>query len=175
MASRWIASRARHASMRATRSCTALAAPVALSDMILSTDSMGSREARGRVLSREPGRPRDRDADRRRESRGHRDGAGHRAEQDGAGHRASRSCGQPGERISVPHQFFSGGWNRTWAHWGDPAKLFVHEWAKLRYGIALVLAGQKPKASEIFNTVQGADGAADLAHLWDLYTRQFGR
>ena len=46
--------------------------------------------------------------------------------------------------------------------------------AKLRYGIALVLAGQKPKASEIFKTVQGTDGSADLAHLWDLYTRQIG-
>jgi hypothetical protein len=44
--------------------------------------------------------------------------------------------------------------------------------AKLRYGIALVLAGQKPKASETFKTVQGADGNADLAHLWDLYSQQ---
>ena len=46
--------------------------------------------------------------------------------------------------------------------------------AKLRYGIALVLAGQKSKAGEIFKTVQGADGAADLAHLWELFTRQAG-
>ena len=46
------------------------------------------------------------------------------------------------------------------------------EEAKLRYGIALVLAGQKPKAGEVFKTVIGADGAADLARLWELYTRQ---
>ncbi len=44
--------------------------------------------------------------------------------------------------------------------------------AKLRYGIALVLAGQKPKASEIFKSVQGVDGNADLAHLWDLFSRR---
>ena len=48
------------------------------------------------------------------------------------------------------------------------------EEARLRYGIALVLAGQKAKASEIFKTVQGADGTAGLARLWDLYTRQAG-
>lgn len=44
--------------------------------------------------------------------------------------------------------------------------------AKLRYGIALVLAGQKPKAGEIFKTVQGADGNADLAHLWELFSQR---
>ena len=46
--------------------------------------------------------------------------------------------------------------------------------AKLRYGIALVLAGQKAKASEIFKTVQGADGTAELAHLWDLFAQRKG-
>lgn len=47
--------------------------------------------------------------------------------------------------------------------------------ARLRYGIALVLADQKPKAGEIFKTVQGTDGAADLARLWELFTRQVVR
>ena len=44
--------------------------------------------------------------------------------------------------------------------------------AKLRYGIALVMAGQKPNAGATFKTVQGNDGAADLARLWEIYTRQ---
>ena len=44
--------------------------------------------------------------------------------------------------------------------------------ARLRFGIALVMAGQKPRASETFKSVQGGDGAADLARLWDLYARQ---
>ena len=48
------------------------------------------------------------------------------------------------------------------------------EEAKLRYGIALVLAGQKPKAGEVFKTVMGTDGASDLARLWELFTRQVG-
>ncbi|MEO8102356.1 MAG: hypothetical protein ABI790_07515 [Betaproteobacteria bacterium] len=46
--------------------------------------------------------------------------------------------------------------------------------ARLRYGIALVMAGQRPKASETFKAVQGTDGTAELAHLWDLYSRQAG-
>ena len=46
--------------------------------------------------------------------------------------------------------------------------------AKLRYGIALVLANQKSKAGEIFKTVQGTDGTADLARLWELYSQQAG-
>ena len=46
--------------------------------------------------------------------------------------------------------------------------------ARLRYGIALVLAGQKPRASETFKTVQGTDGTADLAHLWDLFAQRTG-
>ena len=48
------------------------------------------------------------------------------------------------------------------------------EEAKLHYGIALVLAGQKPKAGEVFKTVMGTDGASDLARLWELFTRQVG-
>lgn len=46
----------------------------------------------------------------------------------------SRGCGEPGDFIALPHQFLTA-WNKTWETWGDPAKLFVHEWAKLRYGI----------------------------------------
>lgn len=47
--------------------------------------------------------------------------------------------------------------------------------ARLRFGIALVLAGEKMKASEIFRTVQGTDGTVELAHLWELYSRQIKR
>ena len=47
--------------------------------------------------------------------------------------------------------------------------------ARLRYGIALVLADQKSRAGEVFKTVQGTDGAADLARLWELFTRQVAR
>ncbi|SFI38179.1 hypothetical protein SAMN04515618_12055 [Collimonas sp. OK307] len=38
--------------------------------------------------------------------------------------------------------------------------------AKLHLGIAYQLADKKDKAIEAFKTVQGTDGAADLAHLW---------
>jgi hypothetical protein len=31
------------------------------------------------------------------------------------------------------------------------------------------LAGDKAKATQILHTVQGTDGAADLAHLWAVY------
>ncbi len=41
--------------------------------------------------------------------------------------------------------------------------------AKLHAGIAFLLAGDKTKAIQILHTVQGNDGAADLAHLWALY------
>jgi len=41
-----------------------------------------------------------------------------------------------------------------------------NEEARLHLGIAYQLAGQKDKAVQAFNTVQGADGVADLARLW---------
>jgi hypothetical protein len=44
--------------------------------------------------------------------------------------------------------------------------------AKLRLGMAYVLAGQKEKAIEVLKGVQGADGAADLARLWVLRAQQ---
>lgn len=46
----------------------------------------------------------------------------------------SRGCGQPGDFMALPYNFVTR-WNDTWDTWGDPAKVFVHEWAKLRYGI----------------------------------------
>jgi hypothetical protein len=46
------------------------------------------------------------------------------------------------------------------------------EEAKLRFGIAHVLAGEKAKAIEVLSTVQGADGTADLAKLWALFAKQ---
>lgn len=46
------------------------------------------------------------------------------------------------------------------------------EEAKLRYGIAHVLAGQKEKASEIFRGIQGPDGLTEAARLWDLFARK---
>ena len=45
----------------------------------------------------------------------------------------SRGCGQPGDYIGLPFNFLTT-WNNTWENFGDPAKLFVKEWAKLRYG-----------------------------------------
>ncbi len=44
--------------------------------------------------------------------------------------------------------------------------------AKLHLGIAYYLAGQKPKAVQIFKTVGGTDGTADLARLWVLQARR---
>ena len=46
----------------------------------------------------------------------------------------SRGCGEKGDFMSIPYQFLTT-WNNTWETYGDPAKLFVKEWAKLRYGI----------------------------------------
>lgn len=46
------------------------------------------------------------------------------------------------------------------------------EEAKLRFGIAHVLAGERAKAVEVLSTVQGADGTADLAKLWILFAKQ---
>jgi hypothetical protein len=40
---------------------------------------------------------------------------------------------------------------------------------KLHLGIAYGLAGDKAKAIQVLHTVQGTDGAADLAHLWAIY------
>ncbi|MBI3714429.1 MAG: hypothetical protein HY255_00340 [Betaproteobacteria bacterium] len=44
--------------------------------------------------------------------------------------------------------------------------------ARLRFGVALVYAGQKDKAIEVFNTIKGADGTGDLAHLWTILVKQ---
>ena len=43
--------------------------------------------------------------------------------------------------------------------------------ARLRLGIAYLMAGQKAKAIETFNTVGGRHGAADLGRIWALYAR----
>ena len=44
--------------------------------------------------------------------------------------------------------------------------------AKLRLGIAQLMSGDKAKAQATFKSVQGTDGAADLARLWSLYARR---
>lgn len=44
--------------------------------------------------------------------------------------------------------------------------------AKLHLGIAQLLAGDAAKAQATFRTVEGNDGAADLARLWALYARK---
>ena len=36
--------------------------------------------------------------------------------------------------MAIPAKFLVE-WNKTVETWGSPAKMFVHEWAKLRYGI----------------------------------------
>jgi calcium-activated chloride channel regulator 4 len=46
----------------------------------------------------------------------------------------SRGCGQPGDRLLLPQSFLAA-WNATANAWGSPGRLFVREWAKLRYGI----------------------------------------
>ena len=46
----------------------------------------------------------------------------------------SRGCGQNGDYISIPYHFFTN-WNHTVEVFGNPAKTFVHEWSKYRYGI----------------------------------------
>lgn len=44
--------------------------------------------------------------------------------------------------------------------------------AKLHLGIAYYNAGQKAKAQQVFKTVGGTDGAADLARLWTLQAKR---
>ena len=44
--------------------------------------------------------------------------------------------------------------------------------ARLHLGIAYLRAGQKEQAVRAFKSVQGTDGAADLARLWTLYARR---
>ncbi|HTT38880.1 MAG TPA: hypothetical protein VMH32_14565 [Burkholderiales bacterium] len=44
--------------------------------------------------------------------------------------------------------------------------------AKLHLGIAYLRGGQKEQAMQTFKSVQGTDGAADLARLWILYARR---
>ena len=46
----------------------------------------------------------------------------------------SRGCGEHGDFMKMPYEFLTS-WNKTWNLYGDPAKLFVKEWAKLRYGV----------------------------------------
>ena len=46
----------------------------------------------------------------------------------------SQGCGQAGEVITIPETFLSD-WNSTLAAVTSPAKVFVKEWAKLRYGV----------------------------------------
>ena len=46
----------------------------------------------------------------------------------------SRGCAQTGDFMFIPYHFLTA-WNNTWETYGDPAKFFVKEWAKLRYGI----------------------------------------
>ena len=43
---------------------------------------------------------------------------------------------------------------------------------KLHLGIAYFMAGQKAKAMQMLKTVQGTDGAADLARLWAIQARR---
>lgn len=43
--------------------------------------------------------------------------------------------------------------------------------AKLRLGTALIQSGQKAKGAQILKTVQGTDGAHDLANLWVIFAR----
>lgn len=44
--------------------------------------------------------------------------------------------------------------------------------AKLHYGMALFLAGQKSKAVEAFRSVRGIDGTAELSRLWILLAQR---
>jgi hypothetical protein len=44
--------------------------------------------------------------------------------------------------------------------------------AKLHLGYAYLQAGQKSKAIQALKSVQGTDGAADLARLWLIYANQ---
>lgn len=43
--------------------------------------------------------------------------------------------------------------------------------AKLHLGIAYLKAGRKNRANEVFNSVSGVHGSADLARLWAIFTK----
>jgi hypothetical protein len=44
--------------------------------------------------------------------------------------------------------------------------------ATLHLGVAYLWAGQKDKARQALKSVQGTDGAADLARLWVIHSKQ---
>lgn len=46
----------------------------------------------------------------------------------------SGGCGQPADAVHLPYTFVTY-WNHTQMEYGAPSKLFIKEWAKLRYGI----------------------------------------
>ena len=43
--------------------------------------------------------------------------------------------------------------------------------AKLRLGTAMIQSGQKAKGAQVLKSVQGSDGAQDLANLWVIFAR----
>ena len=46
----------------------------------------------------------------------------------------SKGCHSRGDFTQIPYTFLTN-WNGTWEEFGDPSRVFVHEFAKLRYGI----------------------------------------
>jgi hypothetical protein len=50
-------------------------------------------------------------------------------------------------------------------------RLVNRQYARLRLGIAYLMAGQKAKAIETFKAVGGRHGAPDLARIWGIYAR----
>ena len=77
----------------------------------------------------------------------------------------SRGCSLRGDFIHFPYQFFTN-WNETKSIYGNPSKLFVHEWAKLRYGIFDEFGFAGDKLYPNFFTVNGQifpTGSSDLA------------
>ena len=66
----------------------------------------------------------------------------------------SRGCGLKGDHISFPYHFFTN-WNVSTEIFGDPAKVFAHEWSKYRYGIFDEFGYENDKLFPHFYKVNG--------------------
>ena len=66
----------------------------------------------------------------------------------------SRGCSLQGDYISFPYHFFTN-WNVSQEIFGDPAKVFAHEWSKYRYGIFDEFGYENDKLFPHFYKVNG--------------------
>ena len=88
---------------------------------------------------------------------------------------AARSAKDGSDLVALGYNVFSSGQTAKGISLMEEGikkgKLKRPEDAKLHLGIALIQAGQKSKGVQVLKSVQGSDGASDLANLWAIYSR----